>query len=815
MAIYPTVVIGLGSSGAYVVSNLERILYEVVGEEPLDLFRLISLDTDSRTKDDEPPPGGRRVLNRPIRGGNTGQKIADLTHKLGSDFNWCPPDLTLAGEGAGNLRSGGRLLLFSDFPAISEMIERSAFEVRDAANNEQTKNVLRKQFERRGMSTPDDLVDPSHTVVYVVGTLAGGTCSGMCIDLGYAIKNAAPGAERVGVFFAPVRTAAPVFLENTWAALKDLEFFCDTPSAFRATWLSKTGAKQRFEANSTTPFDFAYLLSANDEHGNLRMPYASTSSSPLVVMASMQLAASLLGMHTHIAAKHVDIAQHVQTKLKNRFFLNYSLRAVSYPKYEISEAAACMMISERLCARWLNQERYYSAAGAQGINEENVRAVGRKRWNDRFEGVWRGLGRDVQLRQLVDGVVKGTLEQPSSDLHYQFTHPVGETVFSLIAQVLASRRLELQKTVIDGLGAALEQTQNVRYGELYVDGVKSELEHTVRFWDAAGTPNRSDLDAWSSIARSQVEAALQRHSLVARILAARSELLSDELQNVITRLEMYLMRQVLGEVKSWIESYIVQWLVTLRKTLGTVRDLAGRRSATLVSQMQEQSGPILKLGRSRAETLKDEIVEIGSVEPTFPRSLLSSDDGRFVGLFAVKDRQEPQDDRQIFLTLKSDLQPGRLRALELKGSVNVLQQIREQERIDQVVNHFRDAQGMSLATKIGLEKSPDAVPSFIVAGTEDTARGLMRDMEQKMGNPPQAKPQALPIFDHMVIFYQEGACSVQPGTPYQSIPDVLTDAPTYRDHYSAKMGLRGDNLDPLSSVKSLTVGKATESEFAR
>ena len=119
----------------------------------------------------------------------------------------------------------------------------------------------------------------------------------------------------------------------------------------------------------------------------------------------------------------------------------------------------------------------------------------------------------------------------------------------------------------------------------------------------------------------------------------------------------------------------------------------------------------------------------------------------------------------------------------------------------QVISHFNDTTSMSLSTRLSLEKNPAAVPSFIVARDEATANSLYQDMQERANILPVSR-KALPMFDHMVIFYQEGACSVQPGAPYHSLPDNLTDAPVYKEHFDAKLQDREDNLDPLRQIKS-------------
>src|ERR1017187_2224283 len=559
MRIQPSVVIGLGSSGAYVVASLERILYEVMGDARLDLFKLIAVDTDSRPKEEEPPPGGRRSLRFPANEPNTSQAIKNLRQTLRDDFNWCPGDLELE-EGAGYRRAGGRMLLFNKFPQIWHSIQRSVHDVCNAASHGDTRQVLERKFADRGMAADAALIKPDEPVVYVVGTLAGGTCSGMCVDLGYAIADAAPNASRIATFFLPARTDSTVYLENTWATLKDLEFLCDNPPSFRTLWCSKEGATQRYQANNLLPYEWVYLLSASDEISALKMRYEPNSHSPLVQMTALQLACALLGTESHIAARHVDAGEQIGCRPKNRFFFNYNLRAVTYPKYDLSEAAACRIVENFVCGGWLNEEGYLTGAGAKPMNAEAISSEGRKLWNDRFRNVWPGLWHDVKLNEWVDRILKGTSTDPHAELRYQLTAAAPGTIYSQVYQTLANCRNEIKKFIRQGLGDVYSSAKNLRYAELYARGIRAELAYTERFWNLVGTGNRNDSNTWSTLATQIVEHALSTASATSRLLGARKNMLTDELTKAVTRLQMYLMKQVLAEVKTWMDGDLDVWI---------------------------------------------------------------------------------------------------------------------------------------------------------------------------------------------------------------------------------------------------------------
>src|SRR5207247_1334313 len=108
-----------------------------------------------------------------------------------------------------------------------------------------------------------------------------------------------------------------------------------------------------------------------------------------------QLAADLLGMSLMRAAQFANINNHVPNEPRFKMFFNFNLRAVSYPKYELSEAAAAKIIAERVCEAWLSTESAQSATGPQTIREEAARREGREKWTAEMPAIWQGIRSSV------------------------------------------------------------------------------------------------------------------------------------------------------------------------------------------------------------------------------------------------------------------------------------------------------------------------------------------------------------------------------------------------------------------------------------
>ena len=805
MRVLPSVVVGIGSSGAYVVANLERLLYEVLGEAAINVFRLISIDTDNTRKEDEPPPGGKRGMSLSAYERDLGRAIYSLKRTLGDDFAWCPNDLKIQGQGAGNIRAGGRVMFFNKFSEIWDTIRSAAAEVREAARSPQSEQALVAELRRRGLNPPQGIVDPSGEVVYVVGTLAGGTGSGMCVDMGYAIQDAAPTAQRFGLFFLADRASLPVYVQNTWAALQDIEFFSRNRSHFRATWPRANGAVVTYQA-SDVPYSQIYLISQQNAHRQVALRYEPNYNAPLITMTALHLAADLLGLAEVRSRDLVNLNRQVpgaMSDVTRRVFLNLNLRAVSYPKYEISEAAACKVISDSTCASWLDREYHATAGGGRMALERNtIQSDGQACWSSGLANIWNGTRASVNLGEWADKLCDGHLSRPFDDLLHQFSAPVTDALFTKIQQQIPNRLVELKRMIRAGLGQRFEQNRNLTVAELYVVGIRGGIQRTLRYWDLLGIPAGHDEQGWAGVVRGLIENMLSRRSsLSVKALHSGREFARDQLQEIALRLQMHLMRSALDDALGWIDAYLAPWVKQLRATLESVQSSAITRYSTLLQQLSSDQPPILKLSRiksdsgDRTEGFRTEITKLVATKPDPEVPLLrwnNTDD--FDGLFAVPADQQVRNDnrpQEIFLQLKSIFQAKLLRALEGAGPVDIAQEIAAQNRLPTVATFLRDTAALSVATRAPLPTA--GLPSLIVA--KDAATGTLLNINLKSIDPglPVMNPVGLPILDHMVIFHQEAAGAV---------PDELTDADHFRQEYNRS--LQNDSpeyIDPLRSLR--------------
>lgn len=191
----PTIVIGLGGTGQWVLTFLKKELLEIGGGAMPSGVKLLSFDTTSQTtaktgqvgrrdKEESVKAGSVQLVEGkefiPI-GGNVSQLVTEIAAGKHSHLQWypaksflskLPPAAFNTKEGSGQIRHMGRLSVFRDLSALqkSEIISRLRAAIQD----------VQKMVSR-----------DSQLEIVVVGSLAGGTGAGMLIDMAILTREQA------------------------------------------------------------------------------------------------------------------------------------------------------------------------------------------------------------------------------------------------------------------------------------------------------------------------------------------------------------------------------------------------------------------------------------------------------------------------------------------------------------------------------------------------------------------------------------------------------------------------------------------------
>jgi len=285
----PSLVIGLGGSGAWTVVHIKRQLLDAYGNEIPPNVALVALDTldtaeraiawvGSRDVKREAGSGVGGVTLDPTEyayiGGDAYDLVMDVakTDRYAHLDSWLLADYLLRNlprgqfnldQGAGMFRQLGRLALFRDLlnPATSA-----------------AKQVIENKF----LGIARDAGADTSVSVMIVGSLTGGTGAGLFLDIAHLVRRVAAvnniGVTVRGFFYLPQAfravlndTALESARQRSFAALRELQRFTlheNYDFGYPMRYVSETaGQDQRVYRSEVREklYDFAYLVDGDGQ----------------------------------------------------------------------------------------------------------------------------------------------------------------------------------------------------------------------------------------------------------------------------------------------------------------------------------------------------------------------------------------------------------------------------------------------------------------------------------------------------------------------------------------------------------------------
>ena len=421
LTIRPTLYIGLGTTGTEILDNLRERNFQEYGRAGLPIFRYVSIETDQgntgkfssidaadRVEFDLPdedsvprilrqdlvPPSyeRNRVIHTTISDRETIRGQIDPSNDL--IFNehladWLDEKVLdsaavkFGGGGAGNIRMAGRLALWEnwskDGKSVKPILRTAYHDIQEPASRNDARGFLKRHFGR------EIKVDPKTHNVFIVGTLCGGTCSGMLLDIAYYFRRIGNADTKIyGLFTMYNEDLAlggdpGILLANCYASLIELDFYNRRETAYEITLPDGTSIYERRE-----PFNVASFFSPTTMEGWSCTTEGHFDLDQLNRMVSTDLFVRSLGVETLIEADLVNapardsrfgkVRNVGDTPGKNAFvqyMFSSGVTDVWLPKERIVKGAVGEFISE-LQRKWEHQPAPDSRKAAALVPTEIV-----------------------------------------------------------------------------------------------------------------------------------------------------------------------------------------------------------------------------------------------------------------------------------------------------------------------------------------------------------------------------------------------------------------------------------------------------------
>jgi hypothetical protein len=590
----PVLFVGLGTSGMRIVNEVEKLIYATFNENHFNHCRYVYIETNKAERPD-PIPVESAIVGATIETDKMDSAIRSLAENPAIDTDWFSRDLAKQmnynGMGAGGIRPAGRILLWS----------RNNFHDVHATLSTQWAAI---NAIRTGTGGRDD--DSGNPVIYVVGSLAGGTCSGTFIDIGYMLRQITEGgdigtnnARKVslfGIFLTPREgTQGEMMCANTYGALSELQQFRQG-RGYTEQWPNGIFAP----ITSQGPFDNIHLVSPEYGDGSGVMPKLSSC----YFVVGMKLFCDVVGMNSEVGRVITDGGSTGAYTLFNTF----GIAAVMHPTYSLSDAAGTQVASD-LCARWIHEGLLYDSSGqTKAILDETV-------YNEATEFIEAQLiqefaaiesrGGQLPLENEIENEIERVVNREArvADFTRRFLSGDPNNYLGVIQNHAPSCRDRLLLKIAARVSDTLNANQNLYYAELLLAKIQKVITDTVDYWGRTGLPSSQAWD--TSVTTAVGEMFVHPHLL----LLQRANTLRDRAQELIKLMKMKLMTVILKEVSEAIAGgkerpvFLVEGkrqptifrLRQLREALGELHREFQDRQEKIKAEATDESVPIVRV----------------------------------------------------------------------------------------------------------------------------------------------------------------------------------------------------------------------------
>lgn len=337
-----SIIIGVGGTGHQILLDVRKRLLEKYGSlDKLPIVSFLLLDTDQALFAKNPDYEDAVNLDSADKIHTSVHGVDALRKNLKEHPHlrtWLDPRV-LTGDidqGAGAVRARGRLAYFWNYSTIARRLEEQMLQI--------TKDSSKEIAIHNGMQVGEGIT------VYIVGSLLGGTGSGMFLDLAYTVRNKFKNQrmlETVGMFSIPPNSEAVAVdnRPNAYAALLELNHYTDPTTTFSAQYQADIPPME----DADPPFRYTYL---------------ADTSSPTAQLDSVK---DLVGMIGH--SIFLDLTSEFQRQKKsnrNNFdqflittdglgcpqnYMGFGLSSIYFPKDKVTAACANRLAGD-IVRRW-------------------------------------------------------------------------------------------------------------------------------------------------------------------------------------------------------------------------------------------------------------------------------------------------------------------------------------------------------------------------------------------------------------------------------------------------------------------------------
>jgi len=815
-----TVIVGLGSTGLDILHAFQDFWYERFNNTDTSLVKLINIETAQANKVKSKPTGTMInqifIRNRGLEYGDLANTLRGMENPLKNvehlpwewlwtkKINWRENIGTLSDDGAGGIRAGGRMLLYSPNPQNITNAQSFYYAVQNVLTNvwkpiESVNDAVAKDIFQKLRFKMSEWVDSGETThdpidhieksahnphfesrgvnAIVVGSLTGGTSSGMFIDLGYILQKV------IGIPSTDLKRISGIFtippLEEKVSAISGTIAWDQVrANAFGSIYGLMRMMSQYSDDGKVEKMPYGYVYIVSPEYNTDSAADYFKSFDGLTEMVALRLFANVLG-YKYKADEYIT-DEWIQNP-KN-YMLTMGTGAILYPKFTMIEMGSCELTRDFISSL-INETTVHDSNGQPfRLNKKQIKNEVGRRIDDLTE---KYISQTLRMNTQSDlpsidetlmsyrKTLEEDMEQNKRLLYREFVEADG--YFRNIIE-------ENKEKMINGLGSDIEQEliqslqrhQNIAYLNHKLDYYIKEFKSCRELWKLQGC---DQFDAKGEIIRL-IKEYKKYHALNAP--TDLKTILQDLLYTLFDRYLISNAYVFLAEVIALLESWQTN-IQKIRMDLETARSEFNERfdSFSLRLENDLQMSPIVKLFHKGKEAdyrqIKSQL--IGQRKVAGWRHLDYGDKPVKPALFWAQMKKGKVDMESVKNVLGLRLNEELNRYLE-ENNFNILDRAHASENRNVVSTVFSKIRTGFLKTKEGMQMAVGRIPTFIIAkGDKERLDEFIRNYQL------DCEAFRNPIMEHMIIYTKDFAnVTIEKLESYDKMKDAfLMDHPSQPD----------------------------------
>ena len=363
-----TICIGLGGTGKDVLMRIRRLIVDKYGSlDALPVVSFVHIDTDKASSNVTGLRTGNFYHGVDLRLSDAEKVAATMSrvevdnfvremNRKSSNYEgspgvykniecWFPPqllkDLKAIDEGAKGIRPVGRLAFFHNHRKIRNALQTA----------EQRTRGHESKLIQQGLAVDNELS------IFLVGSLCGGTGSGIFLDTAYCLRGmyGDRGAQISGylVISPELYGDTPSMNANAYAALKELNYYATAGTNFKAYYDLQN---LQFVEESRPPFEYVYLVS-NRTKSDYRIleqsKLCNIIAHKIYLDFAGELSPMLMAQRDNFLQHLIQLDEHPRPNVQR--YLTFGLAEIYFPR-DIAVQVSLNRIKLKLVKYWLQGE---------------------------------------------------------------------------------------------------------------------------------------------------------------------------------------------------------------------------------------------------------------------------------------------------------------------------------------------------------------------------------------------------------------------------------------------------------------------------